>query len=367
MIDKIDEAFKELNGPEDETVKEYMKQWKEDNKDKLSEDDMIDILIGEKELDTENLNNDAMLDMVDDLVAQVARSEKVSEEVNFEDDNVGWTADDVASTLRKAKLPERVKDVLEAVDDYGMTDFVNNALADEFNSIIEEQYPENATTPEFQANKTAAAANRKAGVSDVQDVFKDAIKDQLNDTEGLIKFADQTLDIDVEKKVQEALGPNVSLEDVTTALKLFEDAQNPEALVLKTLGGAVDSMDSEVIKKVVEKRWENYSARVDRVLTRIDNALTRVLKSRFGDTVEGATIQIGEKGNVIKVSDLQKILRDDYSTYAKLVTALHTFVYETAHIENLSIQSLANTLITVSAGKYTYSFYVEIDLSKVAA
>lgn len=359
MIEKIDEAFKKLhNNDQDTTVKDAMKEWKDDNKANLTENDMIDILIGEKELDTDGLKNDAIMDLLDTLVEEVAGSQSVKDKVVTNRDQ-GWSGDELEEFLKSVKLPEDSKEIFDAAEQFGMTGYMYDALADEFNKTNQSQ------DPKFLEKKAQVEADRASQTGDLENVVKQAIKDQMEDPAGLKEFGNGYLDVNIDEIIKEKFGEDVDFDAIVKALQIFDDLMNPEKLPEKTLGGLVDEMGTEVIKKVLGDRWANYSGRVESIFGRIDRVVTRLLNTRYGDTIEGATIKIGD-GNELDVADLKALLEGKYDTYNDLVTALDTFVNTTAKIESLSLGSLGTTLITVHAGSYTYSFYVEVDLSNVS-
>ncbi len=370
LIHLLDDMFKQVtDNEEDDHVDKAIDKWKDANKDNFTKEEMVDILIGEKSLDTEGLDNSAIDELVDQLVTEA----------------VGKAQDEIKG--HKAYDYDRVSDLLDtkggaqeflgsSADSFfeadgttpkagyeGIVDHLFNSMADKIN----DQRAEEITDPAEQA-KAAAVKEKAEDKTELNTFVDNSIKEQMNNTEQIFEFAGELgYTEEIEKEIKDKFGDNVNIDDVKKALKLFDDAKNPDELVKKTLGGAVDSMKSEVISNLAKDRWANYSARVERVLTRANNALNRVLNSRFGDTAESATIQIGTNGNKVDVDALRAILTDDYDTYDLLVEALGTFVNETANISDLSIESLATTPITVEAGKYSYTFYVEISFDNIVA
>ena len=356
LIQKMDEAFKKVNGEQDKSVDSAMKAWKEANKDKITKDDMIDILLGEKELNTEDLENEAITDLIEKLVEDVAASDKLTEKGFKKDRLPGYTGEELENTLSSFDLSD-YQDMFDAVEQFGMSDYMYAALADEFNKTNESM---------DQAKKEQVAADRTSKQGDLGGLVNDAIKDQVENPKGLEEFAESYLDVNIQDIIEEKFPDlDVNFDDIVKALDLFNDLGDPDKLSEKTLGGLVNEMNTDVIRTLAADRWENYSARVQSVFGRIDRLIDRLINTRYGDTIEGATIQIGENGGEMNVEDLKKkILEANYDTYNDLVSALNEFVNTTAKISDLSLGTLGETLITVHASNYTYSFYVEVDLSK---
>lgn len=365
LIHLLDDMFKQVTDNEnDDHVDKAIDKWKEANKDNFTEDDMIDILLGEKTLDTEGLDNSAIDELVDQLVTEAVDKAK----------------DEIKGT--KAYDYERIEDLLDtkggaqeflgsSADSFfeangrtpkpgyeGIVDHLFNSMADKINDERAEYI-----TDEAEKAKAAAVKEKAEDKTELNTFVDNSIQAQMDNTDQIFEFAGELGYTEkIEDKIKDKFGDNVSIDDVKKALEFFDDARTRSELVKKTLGGAVDSMKSDAIKSLVEDRWTNYSARIQRVLTRANNALTRVLNSRFGDTAETATIQIGTNGNKVGVAALREILTGTYTTYNDFVSAVEKFVKTTANIGDLSIEKLATTPITIEAGKYSYTFFVEIDL-----
>ena len=365
LIHLLDDMFKQVTDNEnDDHVDKAIDKWKEANKDNFTEDDMIDILLGEKSLDTEGLDNSAIDELVDQLVTEAV--DKAQDEIKGHKAYDYGRIEDLLDTKGGAQefLGSSADSFFEAdgttpkAGYEGIVDHLFNSMADKIN----DQRAAEITDP-AEKEKAADVKKKAEDKTELHTFVDNSIQAQMDNTDQIFEFAGELGYTEkIEDKIKDKFGDNVSIDDVKKALEFFDDARTRSELVKKTLGGAVDSMKSDAIKSLVEDRWTNYSARIQRVLTRANNALNRVLNSRFGDTAETATIQIGTNGNKVGVAALREILEGTYTTYNDFVNAVEKFVKTTANIGDLSIEKLATTPITIEAGKYSYTFFVEIDL-----
>ena len=373
MFDKLRDAFKQLK-PDEEVnpVDKALDQWIKDNSgvgvegSGFTDSAIFDILTSEdQDIDASKLDNSAFNDLIDIMAEELG--EKLADKVGDRNHALGYDAVETLldAALKQYKEDETKKEFVDFYEEYSKKDeyaglfvyveakagdYANKKLSDagKFEPTTENLVDTQYTGGKYQDNeavkdKVPAEALDQSITSMVQENVGDVIDEVVKENETVQKLQSYLKKVKNNNTLKDA--EKVTVNQAIAELKSLKDLVSDESIGLNL---------------------DRYMGRLTSVASKLNNAINKLLSSRFGTNAKSASITIGTAGKEVTIEKINNWLTEVAKTekIGSLIEKLEAAA-SGAGVGELSLSSFYDNgqVITAKYGTYTYSFHLVAELA----
>ena len=373
MFDKLRDAFKQLK-PDEEVnpVDKALDQWIKDNSgvgvegSGFTDSAIFDILTSEdQDIDASKLDNSAFNELIDIMAEELGK--KLADKAGDRNHALGYEAVETLldAALDQYKDDENKKEFVDFYEEYSKKDEYAGLFV-----YVEAKAGDYANKKLSDAGKFEPTTENLVDTQYTGDKYRDneAVKDKVP-AEALDQSITSMVQENVGDVIDEVVKENETVQKLQSYLKKVKNnntLKDAEKVTVNRAIAELKSLKDLVSDESIGLNLDRYMGRLTSVASKLNNAINKLLSSRFGTNAKSASITIGTAGKEVTVKKINNWLTEVAETenIDSLIEKLEAAA-SGAGVGELSLSSFYDNgqVITAKYGTYTYSFHLVAELA----
>ena len=373
MFDKLRDAFKQLK-PDEEVnpVDKALDQWIKDNSgvgvegSGFTDSAIFDILTSEdQDIDASKLDNSAFNELIDIMAEELGK--KLADKAGDRNHALGYEAVETLldAALDQYKDDEYKKEFVDFYEEYSKKDEYAGLFV-----YVEAKAGDYANKKLSDNGKFEPTTENLVDTQYTGDKYRDneAVKDKVP-AEALDQSITSMVQENVGDVIDEVVKENETVQKLQSYLKKVKNnntLKDAEKVTVNRAIAELKSLKDLVSDESIGLNLDRYMGRLTSVASKLNNAINKLLSSRFGTNAKSASITIGTAGEEVTVEKINDWLTKVAETenIDSLIEKLEAAA-SGAGVGELSLSSFYDNgqVITAKYGTYTYSFHLVAELA----